>query len=457
MKIKSLVLFIGIAIAMASCRKDVFNTDSSIKLNFSEDTLTFDTVFTSIGSATRYFKIYNRHNQKIKISDIRLAGGADSHFRMNVDGIATTEAKDVEIAANDSLYIFAAVTVDPNNLANPFVIEDSILFNTNGNNQRVILNAWGQNAHFIYDSVLHVSQTWINDLPYVIINSMLVDTSVTLTIDCGCRIYNHPGSRIYVAGTLKVNPTCCDSVVFQGDRLEQFFQDLPGRWQGIHFLRGSINNEINCATIKDAEIGVRVDSLPENNFPNLFLRKVKIKNMLYSGILGITAVIRGENLLVINCGQNNCFQNILGGDYQFNNCTFADYSNVAINHQEPAVYLSNYYAINNVVQSIVPCHAVFNNCIIWGGLDQELAVDFFGNDPISSDTFNSCCVKSDSTLAGTWFKSDPLFYDYATDNYRLTSTSPCKDSGMDIPSISTDIEGTTRPLGAYDIGAYEFH
>ena len=448
------MLFSSILLSMASCRKDVFLTDSSVKLSFSKDTLTFDTVFTSIGSATRYFKIYNKENKKIKISDIKLAGGVDSHFRINVDGIAGIEAKDVEIAANDSLYIFAAVTVDPNNLANPFVIEDSILFNTNGNNQSVILNAWGQNAHFIYDSIIQTNQTWINDLPYVIINSMLVDTGVTLTIESGCRIYNHPNSRIYVAGTLLVNPNCADSVIFQGDRLEPYFQDLPGRWQGIHFLKGSINNEIDCAIIKDAEIGVRVDSLPVNGLPNLFMRRVKIKNMLYSGILGITAVIRGENLLVFNCGQNNCFQTILGGDYQFDNCTFADYSTTVINHQEPAVYLSNYYAINNVIYGLASCNAIFNNCIIWGGLEQEISLDFLGT-AVGNAIFNSCCIKSDSTLQGSWFKNDPLFINFSEEDYHLSSGSPCINGGIDIPLLVTDLEGNPRIAGLYDIGAYE--
>ena len=240
---------------MASCRKDVFLTDSSVKLNFSTDTLTFDTVFTSIGSAARYFKIYNRENKKIKISDIKLAGGTDSHFRINVDGIAGIAAKDVEIAANDSLYIFAAVTVDPNNLANPFVIEDSILFNTNGNNQKVLLNAYGQNAHFYYDSVITADQHWINDLPYVIIHSMIIDNNVTLTIDPGCRIYNHPHSLIGVKGKLFVNGTATDTVFFRGDRLEQYFKDLPGQWGGIIILPGSTGSNIEYTTLQDGEIG----------------------------------------------------------------------------------------------------------------------------------------------------------------------------------------------------------
>lgn len=439
---------------MASCRKDVFLTDSSAKLNFSRDTLTFDTVFTSIGSATRYFKIYNHHNKKIKISDIKLAGGVDSHFRINVDGISGIEAKDVEIAANDSLYIFAAVTVDPNNDATPFVIEDSILFSTNGNNQKVLLNAFGQNAHFIYDSVFRNDQHWVNDLPYVIINSMLVLRGITLTIDPGVHIYSHPGSQIYMLGTMLANGTAGDSIIFQGDRLEQYFIDLPGRWSGIHFLKGSMNNVLKYTVIKDADVGVRVDSLSDNPpTPNLILQQVVIKNMLYSGILGINAMIHGENVLVYNCGQNNCFQNILGGYYIFDNCTFADYSNVAINHQEPAVYLSDYYSVDNQIQSAAQCSAVFNNCIIYGGLQEELSVDFLVPNTFSTATFNSCVVKSDSTLDGNPLNQDPLFEDYTTDKYKLLDGSPCLGTGFN-DGITIDLVGNLRTL-PYDIGCYE--
>ena len=454
MKIKNLLLFVAILFSMASCRKDVFLTDSSVKLNFSEDTLTFDTVFTSIGSATRYFKIYNRENKKIKITDIKLAGGTDSHFRINVDGIVGIEAKDVEIAANDSMYIFAAVTVDPNNLANPFVIEDSILFNTNGNSQTVILNAWGQNAHFYYDSVITADQHWINDLPYVIIHSMIIDNNVTVTIDPGCRIYNHPNSLIGVKGKLLVNGTATDTVFFRGDRLENYFQDLPGQWGGIIILPGSTGSNIEYTTLQDGDVGVWADDSVLYALPHITLKQVVIKNMTYAGIRGLSAWVEGENLLIYNVGQNNCFQNILGGKYLFDNCTFANYSSTVINHQEPAVYLSNYYTADNVNYILAPRNAIFNNCIIWGGLEQELSLDFIGT-AVGNATFNSCCVKTDSVIIeNNPVNQDPLFINYSENNFQLSSGSPCINTGLATVSLTTDITGFIRTL-PFDIGAYE--
>ena len=68
-------------------QKDVLITDSSAQLTFSNDTILFDTVFTTVGTVTKNFKIINPHNQPINISSIDLASGTSSDYRINVDGI----------------------------------------------------------------------------------------------------------------------------------------------------------------------------------------------------------------------------------------------------------------------------------------------------------------------------------------------------------------------------------
>ncbi|HMS53283.1 MAG TPA: hypothetical protein PKD56_13205, partial [Chitinophagales bacterium] len=153
---------------------DVFTDDPDIKLTFSDDTLQFDTVFTTMGSTTNYFLAFNKSASKVKISNIRLGNGSQSAYRINVDGINGYEFKDVELWANDSLYIFVEVTIDPTDLNTPFVVQDSVIFETNGNLQYVPLVAWGQNAHFFGPNTPNGSlvgttadTTWTNDKPYV--------------------------------------------------------------------------------------------------------------------------------------------------------------------------------------------------------------------------------------------------------------------------------------------------
>ena len=93
----------------------------------------------------------------------------------------------------------------------------------------VQLEAWGQNAHFFRDKKITANETWNNDLPYVILGSLIVDPSKTLTINKGCRIYVHADAPIIVDGTLEVNgeKDTVDRVYFRGDRLDEPYKDFP--------------------------------------------------------------------------------------------------------------------------------------------------------------------------------------------------------------------------------------
>ncbi|HZF99581.1 MAG TPA: hypothetical protein VEY71_01190, partial [Chitinophagales bacterium] len=264
MRLHYVLLFSVFAMtALVGCRKDNLFT-AATTLEFTSggqrlDTLTFDTVFTTQGSAVRSFVVHNRESKRINISSLRIEGGEASPFRLNVDGVPGKVFENIEINAKDSIYVFVAVTIDPNASTNPFVIEDKVLFNVNGNQQSVLLNAWGQNAYFHFGETLEVSETWPNDKPHVVINSIFVDENSTLTIQQGTRVYMHGNSAFYVGGTLIVNGTKQDSVVFQGDRLEPYFKDLPGNWGFIQFLRFSKDNVLTHTIIKDALYGVLVD------------------------------------------------------------------------------------------------------------------------------------------------------------------------------------------------------
>ena len=57
-----------------SCKKTAFY--STENLSFSRDTVLFDTVFTTIGSTTQQFKIYNNDSKTITIEQIELMGGS---------------------------------------------------------------------------------------------------------------------------------------------------------------------------------------------------------------------------------------------------------------------------------------------------------------------------------------------------------------------------------------------
>jgi len=197
------ILIISLLIIFLSCRKDSFITSADARVTISADTLKYDTIFVTAGSTYRTMKIINENNQKLRLSSLKLMGGASSAFKMNVDGIAGWQFSNLEINANDSLYVFVQVNVNPNTANLPFVIRDSIEVSYNGNDKLVQLEAWGQNAHFFRDRVINTNETWNNDLPYVILGSLLVNTNQTLTINKGCRIYVHADAPIVVDGSLQ--------------------------------------------------------------------------------------------------------------------------------------------------------------------------------------------------------------------------------------------------------------
>ena len=246
------LLLITNCFLISSCKKDSFITNASARINISSDTLKYDTVFTTTGSVTKSFKIINENNQKIRLSKVKLMGGTASAYKMNIDGIATTETNDLVIEANDSIYVFVSVTINPNAANLAFIVTDSILISYNGNSRYVQLQAFGQNANFLRNRVITANTVWTNNLPYVILGSLRVDTTASLTIQPGCRIYAHANAPCIIDGTLIINGTKTDSVIFTGDRLDPGYSNLPASWPGIYFRGNSKNNVLRFAVIKNA-------------------------------------------------------------------------------------------------------------------------------------------------------------------------------------------------------------
>ena len=355
--IKLLIITLLAIISINSCKKDVLLTDSNAKLNFSTDTILFDTVFASIGSVTKNFRVYNPYDEVLKISSIRLANGAASLFRVNVNGIPGTSFSDIEIRGGDSIWVFVEVTVNPNNQSLPYVVQDSIIFETNGNIQDIDLVAWGQNAHFfiakkespnlppyvIIDTNLNSTITWDKNLPYVIYGGFaVVDSSTTLIITEGTQIHfsNAGGLWIYKSGTLKVQGTKDKPVVFQGLRRETALQEEPGQWDRIWINDGGIH-EIDYAVIKNGFIGLQLETLFDPALPVfLKLTNTQIRNMSGLGILARNFKVDGWNDVISNCGSYNAAFTI-GGEYDFTHCTFANFWNFG-QRTTPVMYLNNY-------------------------------------------------------------------------------------------------------------------
>ena len=382
--LKSLVFLLVLLTFFFSCKKDSFTNDPDVRLTTGVDTLHFDTVFTTTGSITQSFKIFNPASEGIRISSIRLAGGAASPFKINVDGTTGPQVSGLEIRANDSIYVFATVSINPTAANLPFLVRDSIEISYNGNTKFVQLEAYGRNAHFYRNREIVGTETWNNDLPYVILGRLTVDTGAILTINKGCKIYMHADAPFIVHGTLQTDGEKWDStrVIFSGDRLDEPYRDFPASYPGLIFTDVSKNNVLNYTVIKNAYQGIVSINPSTNAAPKIILNETIIDNAYDIGIFGINTSIRAQNLLVSNCGKNIVLAN--GGDYSFTHCTVASFSNLFLQHKDPVLFVSN--ILNNSTPP-VPLTALFRNCIFWGeggGLvDNEVVVNKTGATPFS--------------------------------------------------------------------------
>lgn len=464
-----------------SCQKERFTSDPNDKLEFSTDTIMFDTVFTAVGSATRTLKVRNPHNKSIKISRIYLQQEAGAHYRFNVDGYVGLEAQDITIAPHDSLYVFAQVTVDPNQpvAISPFVINDLLTFECNGNTQSVVLEAWGQNANYIPSNTAKGKvalltcnlgeETWNDPKPYVIYGALLID-SCTLVIPEGTRIYVHGGyaksdigyyndGQIHFLqhGKLNIVGSKEKPVTIQGDRLEQSYQDIPGQWGFIRLNPGS-SASVSYAHILNATIGIYVDSAS-----SLTLKNSIIGNSSVSNLYAIHSTINAENSLIHTSGSNSVYL-AYGGDYTFTYCTISNYTS-----QKESVLASTYICRDEdcLVKSENPLNLYLSNTILYGSYKDALgflksqteplvykldhcitqAVDIYKTNP----DFNNYC---ESTIFSKF--GDKLFKRPSDWDFHLDTLSIAEQKALPVPGILKDLEDNLRDLQKPDIGCYEY-
>lgn len=454
------IFILSLLIIFSSCKKDSFITSPDARVTITTDTLKYDTVFVTAGSTYRTFKIINDNDQKLLLSSVKLMGGAASVYKINVDGVSGTAFNNIELNANDSIIVFAQVNINPTATNLPFILRDSIEVSYNGKKKLVQLEAWGQNAHFFRNKIIAANETWNNDLPYVILGSLLINPNQTLTINKGCRIFVHADAPIIVDGTLQVNglKDTVDRVYFRGDRLDDPYKDYPASWPGIFFRTTSKDNLFNYVTIKNAYQAIGLQDPSTNANPKLVLNESVIDNAYDAGIIALNSSIRAKNCLISNCGKNLVLAK--GGDYQFTHCTVVTYASSFINHKDPVLTVSNF--ANNVSANL---NATFRNCIFWG--ENGIVTDEVEVIKNGATTFN---VNFDYVLwkvqtAPLNITSNqvinnqtPLFDSINTSknyySFRLQTGSPAINKGVNA-GITNDIEGKPRPVGLPDLGCFE--
>jgi len=491
-------LFVMVVLVLvSSCRNDFDFQPSSGNLQFSRDTVYLDTVFSQIGSSTYTLKVYNRSDKDIKIPKIRLGEGESSKYRLMVDGIHGKVFDNVEMLAQDSMFIFIETTINYSDYANSettFLYTDKIEFEGITNTQKVELVTLVQDAVFLYpyrdddgiyeelevgsdtirgffldeNDLNHGNELiWTNEKPYVIYGYAAVPSGKTLEVQEGTKIHLHDNSGIIVANnaSIQVNGTLENPVVFEGDRLEPFFSEIPGQWGTIWLTSGSVENTIKNATIKNSVIGLLVQDC------SLELENVQIYNASNFGIMAQTGNINGFNVVINNAGQSSLACTV-GGNYNFAHSTIANHWNRS-HRSLPALILDNTY---ETTEGILPLNAQFENCIIYGSNNIELNINkaensifnfsftnslirFIDSNNRFTDNplydFDNASYYPNSIIAKTFNNNKAEFVNGTQNDLRIIETSAAKGIASPNYSGTNDILGNPRG-GEIDSGAYNF-
>ena len=472
---KITILYIALlSVFLGSCVEDAdFSSSPTLRLEFSCDTVSFDTLFSDVMSPTAKFLVRNRNDKSLRISNVQLAGGGASPFSVLVDGQYGTAMSNLEIRARDSLYVLASVTVDRNGGDVPFMVKDSLVFSLeSGVQQSILLLAYGRDVTFMRARNL-VTDTVLAPGHYVIYDSLTVSQDATLSLQPGTTLYFHDKAFMKVNGCLKAEGTAAAPIVFRGDRTDRMFSYLPydripGQWDGVVFTSTSNDNLLAHCDIHCANYGIRVEQ-GDTAVQRITIESSKVQNFHGNALELVMARATAVNSLFANA-QGNCVK-VVGGDVTFVHCTIANF--YVWRQRDVALALHN-----SLDGAPAPLRgALFANCVIAGSKSDEVMgyltnlgdtvpnpVNYrFENSLINTIAAADSCfvnITYDSVSVSPFGKEhfrliDHDIFDY---DFHLTAESKARGIAADeyLERLPVDIDGTPRTAGAVDAGCFQY-
>ena len=448
--------------------------DPSLRLTFSCDTLSFDTVFTQQGSATAQLMVYNRNASAMRIDRVWLTNG--TAFRANVDGEPQLDRlTNLQINGGDSLFVFIRVEIDPTGVNNPLLVTDQLHFHlANGATQEVELEAYGQDVTRIGKTVLTGDFTFTNTRPYLLLDTLIINGKTTL--QAGATLYMHSGACLFALGDVEANGTLDAPILVRGDRLDRLFDSVPylyagGSWNGIYLESAEPRTyTFSYVDILSGNIGLYCYNEGTSGLSQLTMNGCRIHNHTLYGL-----VLLNTDALVTNTEISNCASYCVycsGGTHQFVHSTIASYFNyTTIRIQSVAKENCAAVYIDNLAKTGPQTNTSFYNSIITGYLTNQVVVAtpfdrfypgaFVGN-YLKTDTLalphasaNVYWQKTDTTNV---FVNDFYKYkEYVYYDFHLDSVSPALGIGDSIAALPypTDRDGVSRALKRPDAGCYQ--
>ncbi|WP_197088594.1 hypothetical protein [Rufibacter radiotolerans] len=457
--LQSLALVCLAAWWMSACtpRDEEFTPDAGALLQFEADTVTFDTIFTEASSVTKRLKVYNRSKNAVRISEIKVGQLSASPFQVIVNGQAGPQLQNIEVRGGDSLLVLVTANLKSTSAQGPFLVNESLLFLTNGNQQEVKLVAYGQNATYYRNATAGCAEVWTAAKAHVIYDSVTVPVGCTLTIAKGAQVYLHNKAKLKVLGMLRVEGEPEQRVVFQQVRQEERYRNAPGQWHGLEFAGASQNNQIRYAEIKNAMTGVYLKA-EGNNVPQVTLRQVFVKNMLQHGVLSHGGNVRLENTLIANCAEY-ALAGLGGGRYEVVYSTLANYSYDFLRVTPSFLFQEKLETGGKLVREAKYVVEVVNS-ILWGRQEEELKFDdakLGSTRTVRYSFLKTKAYQTEFTGNGNQINVDPKFRDDPKLDFQIIKLSPANKAATPLAGITVDYENKARDAATPDVGAIEVH
>ena len=330
---------------LACSNYDSFSNNPSFRLEFSDDTVRFDTLVSTISSPTKTLYVFNKNSDGLRVSNIRLQKGSESLFRVNVDGeyLAYGSGYDYQIRKNDSTIIRIEVTMPESGTTDTVTYSDELLFSLeNGAQQRVLLTAGAFDAYIIHGMFIESDSTLATDKPYLIYDSLVIAKGATLELLPGTTLLMHDSTAVDIYGCINSKGTINKPVVFRGARTDRmfdylFYDNTPSRWKGVTIHKGSFNNTFVNTDLHSGRWGIRVDSTSLDNLA-LIMQNCIIHNMGGDGLNLNNCSAEIMNTQISNT-LGDCVS-IYGGAYLFRHCTIAQYYPLSYDRGD-ALYVAN--------------------------------------------------------------------------------------------------------------------
>ncbi len=473
-------LFIAFSVIFTGCREEKVSYDPSLCLSFSADTVRFDTVFTTFGSSTRAVMVYNPNKYALNIQSVSVS---TNWFRLNLDGENDPDRlHDITLNGGDSLFLFVRATIDPQDVNTPVFLTDSVCFLVNGNRQRIILEAYGQNVSVIRSPSRCTRMTdfrFTAEKPYLVFDTLAL-TGVTV-MDAGATLYMHAGTSLFLYGPVRARGTLESPVRITGDRLDKLFPKVPyqmasGQWGGVYLLSADDGapeepDTLNYVEILSGNIGLYAYSADASNPRRIVLGNARIHNHAQYGVILLNADATVYNSEISNCASYCMY--ISGGSYLITHNTIASffgypYTNLNIHttgrEDVPAVCIS-------LIDSTAPPASVrlYNN-IITGARTNNLVLDTvmesgfdgeFASNYLMADSFsvswshdNVYASTDDAVFVNTYYLHGKyIYYDF-----RLDSVSPARGIGAEKYALPYPYDRLGVPRQTpVDAGCYQWH